>query len=262
MKGNGVSIAILSWNREMLLPRSVASALAAVRLLRERQVPAEVLVIDDGSRDGSPTLLRQLEALHFGDGLRVLIRSTSAGPANARNLGLVRARQRHIVFMEAGSELVPDTLPLFRCALMETGAAAAYGNVLVRPRAAHPARSVVGNESFQGRMFRHNYVAVISMVDRLQILDGGGYSDSLAPREDSEQWLHLACNGREVLFVPLVIGYHHPVRGPKRRGAADQNRNPKKLYDRRQQIFDPTGARHQIPTLTMHRRYHPSLGYI
>jgi len=34
--------------------------------------PVRVLVVDDSSRDGSLTLLRQMEALHAPDGLRVL----------------------------------------------------------------------------------------------------------------------------------------------------------------------------------------------
>ena len=59
----GVTIAIPNWNHEVLLPRSVLSALRTVAILREQGVPAEVLVIDDFSRDGSLTLLRQLEAL-------------------------------------------------------------------------------------------------------------------------------------------------------------------------------------------------------
>ena len=54
----GVTIAIPNWNHEILLPRSIASALRAVDLLRNEGVPAEVLVIDDASRDGSQTLLR------------------------------------------------------------------------------------------------------------------------------------------------------------------------------------------------------------
>ena len=68
----GVTIAIPNWNHEILLPRSIASALRAVDLLRNEGVPAEVLVIDDASRDGSQTLLRQLEALYSKAGLRCL----------------------------------------------------------------------------------------------------------------------------------------------------------------------------------------------
>src|SRR5579883_1411292 len=99
MPRNGVSIVIPNWNHELLLPRSISSGLAAVRCLAGENVPAEVMVIDDCSRDGSLTLLRNLEAVYYEDGFRVLARSTNGGLAAARNLGLVHARHRYVIFM-------------------------------------------------------------------------------------------------------------------------------------------------------------------
>src|SRR5687768_16903497 len=84
----GVTVAIPNWNHELLLARSVGSALRAVRLLRLRGVPGEVLVVDDASRDGSLVLLRQMEALHYGDGLRVLALGRNGGLAATRNAAL------------------------------------------------------------------------------------------------------------------------------------------------------------------------------
>lgn len=262
MTGNGVTIAIPNWNRELLLPRSVTSALTAVRLFREQNTPAEVLVIDDGSRDGSLTLLRQLEAFHVRDGLRVLARPAPAGLAEARNLALERARQRYVVFMDAGNELLPRTTPLFRRALVETGAAAAYGNLIVRRGDSGPARTVINNESFQRRMFRHNQIAAFAMVDRLQLLDGGGYSASLPSIEEYEQWLHLACNGKEILFVPLVFGYYDRSSRSNRAKADERNCDLKKLHARRRRTFDECGARRYLGLTTLHRRYYPALGYL
>src|SRR5688572_2215513 len=84
----GVTIVIPNWNHEYLLPRSVGSALRAARDLRARGVRADVLVVDDHSRDGSLTLLRQLEALHADDGLRVLALRQNLGLPGARNVAL------------------------------------------------------------------------------------------------------------------------------------------------------------------------------
>ena len=171
MERSGVTIAIPNWNHELLLPRSISSALATMRLFRGEGIAAETLVIDDGSRDGSLQLLRQLEAQHYDEGLRVLARSTNAGLAAARDLALQQARQRYVVFMDADNELLPETMALFRRALIDTGAAAAYGTLLVRESAAGPACGVVSNESFQQRIFQDNYVDAFAMVDRLQLLE-------------------------------------------------------------------------------------------
>src|SRR5262245_39842065 len=117
----GVTIAIPNWNHELLLPRSIGSALRAIDLLRSEGVPAEVLVIDDGSRDGSQTLLRQLEALYYQDGLRCLAFQANAGLAASRNQTLNHARYRYLAFLDADNELIPENLPLFVKTLEQTG---------------------------------------------------------------------------------------------------------------------------------------------
>ena len=130
----GVTVAIPNWNHELMLARSVGSALRAVRLLRSRGVAAEVLVIDDASRDGSPVLLRQLEALYYDDGLRVLALRHNVGLAAVRNTALREAAHRYVVFMDADNELLPDNLHQFYRSIRDTGAAAVYGNLLSRRR--------------------------------------------------------------------------------------------------------------------------------
>ena len=81
----GVTIVIPNWNHEVLLPRAISSALRSMDVLRKQGVAAEVLVIDDCSRDGSVTLLHQLEALYYKDGLRCLAFGTNAGLPSSRN---------------------------------------------------------------------------------------------------------------------------------------------------------------------------------
>ena len=257
MKRDGVTIAIPNWNHELLLPRSVSSGLAAVRVLRDEGVPAEVLVVDDSSRDGSLTLLRQLEAHYYEDGLRVLARSSNAGLGPGRNLALQEARHRYVVFMDADNELVPATTPLFRQALIDTGAAAAYGNLLVRVVALPGACGVVSNESFQNRIFQGNYVDAFAMVDRLQLLDGGGYSSYVPALEDYEQWLHLATNGRGVVFVPLVFGYYYVMPN-----SMIVEANHLALTPRMRRVFDQLGCRKHLTLPTNHLRYHPAIGYL
>jgi teichuronic acid biosynthesis glycosyltransferase TuaG len=255
MEAHGVTIAIPNWNHELLLPRSVASALRTVRVLRGDGVPAEVLVVDDGSRDGSVTLLRQLEALHYEDGLRVLARRANAGLAAARNLALEQARHRYVAFLDADNELLPATMPLFRRAALATGAAAVYGNLLVRHLAARTACDVLSNESFQQRMFRANYIDAFALVDRLQVLDCGGYSDYIRTHEDYELWLHLACSGRSLVFVPLIFGYYY--RMPNSMLAES---NQALINSRAKRVFDQFGCRQHLPPRTLHLRYHPATG--
>ena len=57
-------------------------------------------MVDDQSRDGSLALLRQLEALHFDEGLRVLALPENGGVCRARNQALRRASYRHVLVMD------------------------------------------------------------------------------------------------------------------------------------------------------------------
>src|SRR4051794_31642273 len=126
----GVTIAIPNWNHEYLLPRSIKSALRAVELLGQVGVPAETIVFDDASRDGSLTLLRQLEALLYDKGLRVVAYTQNRGLSVMRNQALLQANYRYVIFMDADNELLSENVYQFYRAITDTGAAVVYGNLM------------------------------------------------------------------------------------------------------------------------------------
>ena len=254
----GVTIAIPNWNHEVLLPRSVLSALRAVALLRERGVPAEVLVIDDFSRDGSLTLLRQLEAMYHKDGFRLLAFKTNAGLVASRNQALMHARYRYITFLDADNELIPENLPYLVETLEQTKATAAYGNLLIRSPSATHAHSVLNNESIQSKIFKGNYVDALAVLDRLQLLDAGGYEASCPAWEDYELWLHLITNGHRVVFVPVVLGYYYILPS----SMSQDYEKHKALEARIKRIFDQMSVRDSTKINSLNLKYHPAIGHL
>ena len=256
--GAGVTIAIPNWNHEFLLPRSVVSALRAIALLREQGVPGEVLVIDDFSRDGSLTLLRQMEALYSRDGFRVLAFGANAGLSASRNQALAHSRYRYITFLDADNELIPENLSIFLKTLEETEAVAAYGNLLVRSAASTQAHNILSNESLQKRIFQANYVDAFAVFDRLQLIDAGGYEPTFHALEDLELWQHLASNGRRIVFVPVVMGYYYAL--PVSMGRDDVK--DRAVGARIQRIFNQVGVRQKLAINSDQIRYHPDIGYI
>jgi glycosyltransferase involved in cell wall biosynthesis len=255
----GVTIAIANGNREWLLPRSIASALQAVAVLRRREMAGEVLVLDDHSRDGSLALLRNLEARHYGDGLRVLAFADHGALGAARNQGLLNARFSYIAFLDTGNELLAENLPLFVRTLQETRAAAAYGNLLVRTASSRCAHSIISNESMQAKLFTENYVDACAVYDRGQLLDVGGYASDEHIAADHEQWMHLAASGRRVVFVPVTLGYCYLLPGST--NSADEELKPVR-QEPVNRMFDPLRLRARLPMNTYHLRYHPEIGYL
>ncbi len=256
----GVTIAIPNWNHEFVLPRSVRSALRASHALRAHGVETEILVVDDCSRDGSPMLLRQLEALYYADGMRVHTLTRNVGLPAARNTALLHATYRHIVFMDADNELLPANLHTFYRAMLQTGAAVVYGNLVWQGRDSEQ-QAMMSNESFQDRIIAENYIDAFALFDKTQLLDVGAYSNDLAveAREDWELYLHLATNGRRIIFVPLLFGIYHDLAGSMIQDAAEGH-SAQRAHMRR--VFDQLGVRACLPLATRHLRYHPDIGYL
>ena len=64
----------------------------------------EVIVIDDGSRDRTPEIVREYAARD----LRIhLVRQRNAGPARARNVGVEMASSDFVTFLDADDEFLP-----------------------------------------------------------------------------------------------------------------------------------------------------------
>jgi glycosyltransferase involved in cell wall biosynthesis len=258
---HGVTIAIPNWNHEYVLPRAIRSALDAVRQLAQCQIPAEVLVIDDGSRDGSVTLLRQLESLYYDSGLRVLTLPRNNDVVFVRNLALLKAQYRYVVFMDADNELIGSNIHTFYRAMSETGAAMVYGNLLYRQRTG-TVSTIINNESFQDRLIERNYIDTFALYDRVQIFDAGGYAEDfkMPGHEDWELVMHLAAAGRKMIFVPVVFGIYHEIDRSRVRGASEAD--VEKMTDHLRRVFDQLGIRDSQPLKTRQLRYHPEVGYI
>src|SRR4029434_246146 len=84
-----VSVVIPCYNAEPFVGEAIESALS------QSPTPVEVIVVDDGSDDGSVRVSRS-----FGDRVRVLS-SGHAGVSAARNTGLLAARENLVAWLDA-----------------------------------------------------------------------------------------------------------------------------------------------------------------
>src|SRR4051794_33568080 len=73
-------------------------------LLAQTRRPDQIIVVDDGSTDGSADV-----ASRFGTEV-TLVRQENRGPSSARNRGLDLASGSHVGFLDADDLWVPDCL--------------------------------------------------------------------------------------------------------------------------------------------------------
>lgn len=84
-----ISVIIPVYNGERFLAEAIES------VLKQDYAPLEILIVDDGSTDGSAAIARS-----FGERVRYVYQA-NAGPAVARNQGLALAKSDIIAFLDA-----------------------------------------------------------------------------------------------------------------------------------------------------------------
>lgn len=96
-----VSVIIPTYNRE----RFIADAIDSV--LTQTYDDFEVIVVDDGSSDGTPAILSR-----YADDRLIHLRQNNNGRSRARNRALAIARGKYIAFLDSDDVYLPDKLAL------------------------------------------------------------------------------------------------------------------------------------------------------
>lgn len=120
----GLSIIVPVYN-ECATVRRVLAKLRSVRF----PVATEIVVVDDGSTDGSKDILRRLPPW---DDVRVIFRRRNGGKGSAIRTALQHIRGRVMVVHDADEELDPNDLPTLFDPVHRGDAAVCYGSRFCR----------------------------------------------------------------------------------------------------------------------------------
>lgn len=221
----GVSVLMPNWNGRRWLPGCLA-ALDAQDL-----TPAEVIVLDNGSSDGSVEYLREVHA-----GVRVLALGENTGFAHAANRGLDAARSDLVALINTDVVLAPDWLARTTQALLAHPHAAAVACKMLSledPTRVYDAGDVLRRDGAceqRGRFGRDDgrwdapgevfgACAGAAVYRRAAVLDVGGFDERyFAYLEDVDLALRLRLAGWSCRYEPVVAlhageGSSHQLRG-------------------------------------------------
>lgn len=152
----------------------------------------ELVVIDDGSEDGSVSLLRAWCEAHRDRFVRISVRRTlrNAGLGAARNAGFADATSRHVMVLDADNRLLPACCEMLLALLEGSDAAFAYSTIA---QFGDRTASLSGLDFDPWRLMPGNYIDAMAMVATWAWSAAGGYYDNPDARgwEDFDLWCRL-----------------------------------------------------------------------
>jgi len=213
--GPAVSVVVPTFNRRLSLRRLLEG-------LTAQSFPAsqfEVIVVDDGSTDGTAELLRDLVLPYRLQ----LVKQEHGGPAAARNLGVARARGELIVFLD------DDVVPARNLISAHVGThTAALDTVVIGPMSP-PATSWLRPAwiRWEEEKLQVQYRAMLAgeyactprqfytgnaSLPRARFLESGGFDTTYSRAEDVELAYRLRDRGARFIFNPVADVTHYPSR--------------------------------------------------
>lgn len=199
-----VTVVVPAFNEERVLEGTVASLLAS------DHPDLEIVLVDDGSTDGTALLARRLAERH--PRVRALILPRNGGKAAALNAGIAGSTRPHVVTVDADTLLAPDALRRL-CEALGPGVDAVASNVKVGNRLKwinvwQSLEYVVGLNLHRRAQAGLGCITTIPgaacAFRRDALLAVGGYSTDTVV-EDTDLTLTLLEHGRRVVYEPRAV---------------------------------------------------------
>jgi glycosyltransferase involved in cell wall biosynthesis len=187
-----ISVVIPAYNRAVMLGRALQS------VDRQSVQCEEILVVDDGSTDGSRELVESMVFGEPGLELRWLRHACNLGPAAARNLAIAHARCPMIAFLDSDDHWLPKKLEK-QAALMELHPDYLISHTRERwLRGGRHLNQKKRHRPRHGDIFPHCLelcaVGMSTVMLRRDIFSRVGlFEESMRCCEDYDLWLRVSC---------------------------------------------------------------------
>ncbi len=203
----GVSVIIPAYNEVENIQATIESVLQTTRK------KIEIIVIDDGSTDGTQVVVEKIQQKHPGKVL--LYNQVNQGKAAALNHGIRRARYGVVVAMDGDTIFTPDTIAHLVRPFGNRKVSAVAGKVCVTESANLYSKfqhlEYVISQNIDKAAF--NYLNAVSVVPgpngawrKSVVLEHGGFkNDTLV--EDQEMTFAILASGQRVVYEPRALAF-------------------------------------------------------
>lgn len=208
-----VSIVVPAFNQARFLGQAIDSALA------QTHHDLEVIVVDDGSTDGTPEVC----AAYVGDPRVVMLRQENAGVGAARNRGAREARGEYLTFLDADDFFLPEKCAA-QAALLDSEADLAFvycdivpvdedGAPSPEPYSVGESRHALHGDILPSLVLGGYFPPHAVMMRRAVFERLGGFDPALGGHADLDLWLRAAAAGHGARYLDerLACYRSHPA---------------------------------------------------
>jgi glycosyltransferase involved in cell wall biosynthesis len=207
MRGPLVSVIVPVYNAERFLQEALDSVRA------QDYEPVEIVVVDDGSEDGSAAVAKSFEGVRY-------VFQSNQGPSAARNAGIAAAGGEFIAFLDADDVMLPNKLRVQIGYLLEhpeIGCVLAQHDDVVEPGMARPAwlaghppsgqtPAFSGPVTKRAQVWPHLRRGGVSAVIRREVLRRAGDFDPDFRHFGDVEWLFRVWrSGVEIAVLPDIL---------------------------------------------------------
>lgn len=196
-----VSVVMPCYRCTRTLARAVASVAAQTNL------PIELVLVDDGSADGTRALMQELANTYPPGWIKLVLRDENTGAASARNVGWAVARQPYIAFLDSDDTWHPQKIEL-QYAYMQANSHVAlcgHGHRLLTKNALPdwPVASVTAQPINKWALLLSNRFVTPSVMVRREVAPR--FNLTQRHMEDHRLWLEILFGGARVVKLSAEL---------------------------------------------------------
>ena len=198
-----VSIIIPCYNAEKWIGEAIDSALAQI------YSPIEVIVIDDGSTDGSLDVIKS-----YGSKIKWET-GVNRGQSAARNKGFMLSQGKYIQWLDGDDYILPEKIENQVAYLEKTGTDIVYGDWRYqyhRKNGEIELGEIYTNRQYEdvlAHILLNNYLTIMICLTRREAIEKiNGFDENLRAAEDTDLWIRLAISGAKFEYLSGYYSFY------------------------------------------------------
>ena len=200
-----ISVIMPCYNAALYIEEAISS------VLQQTYPHIELIIVDDGSSDASPDIVKFLAKDY--PGRITLLHQDHHGPYPARNLGLRHARGNYIAFLDADDWWQKDCMEKLLDKLEKSEADLTYCGWQNVGKNAHNSEPFVPpdyeDQDLVASFLRSCPWPIHAALVRRSVLDAvQGFSECRFSSMDYDLWLRILAHTRKMVLVPEVLAFY------------------------------------------------------